>query len=254
MVVAFYGSTGGGALGVLGEQSPQEAAERLQEAADPFEEASGRDVLPAFELITTVALGSPGKDGLWSSRLDVDEVQRWLDAARDAEMLVMLDFQPGRADFLDQVKRYEKFLLQPEVGVALDPEWVLEPGQRPLKQVGRTDADTINEVSAYLSKLTVENNLPEKLFVIHQFRSSMIQNREDVIDRPGLATMVHIDGFGNQQIKKEVYDVLAFKDGAERRNGQIHNGFKLFYDEDTNMMTPDEAMDLDPRPELISYQ
>ena len=40
-------------------------------------------------------------------------------------MLLVLDFQPGATPFLNQVKAYEKFLLQPEVGVALDPEWKL---------------------------------------------------------------------------------------------------------------------------------
>ena len=112
-VVMYYGTAGTGALGVLGETSPQKAADRLEKAAAPFGKAAGTPVLPAFELITTVASGSAGKDGDYSDELDGDSVQEYVDAAREHDMLVVLDFQPGRADFLDQVRQYEEYLLSP---------------------------------------------------------------------------------------------------------------------------------------------
>ncbi len=249
-----YGTAETDALGVLGEVPPEQAGAELSKRAAPFEAASGRPVLPAFELITTVAQAKAGKDGSYSYGIPMEEIQNYLDAARKAKMLLVLDFQPGREDFLTQVKRYEKFLLEPEVGIALDPEWVLKPGQRPTRQVGTTNAADINKVSAYLAGLVKDNNLPEKLFIVHQFQVRMIPDRASMLDRPGLATVIHIDGFGNQQLKKETYGILSAKDGAQRPNGQLHNGFKLFIDEDTNMMTPKEAMALVPQPELITYQ
>ncbi len=247
-VVAYYGTARTAALGVLGEGTPAQAATRLEKAAAPFGPASGTTVLPAFELVTTVAEAGPGKEGQYTSYLDPGDVQRYLLEARRRKMLLLLDFQPGRADFLDQVKRYERFLLQPEVGVALDPEWKLYGNQRHLRQIGTTDATQINRVSSYLANLTLKNRLPEKLFVIHQFKVFMIRDRDKVVDRPGLATVLHVDGFGTQGEKKETYGILA------SRNGQFVNGFKLFYDEDTDLMTPAEAMALRPRPMLISYQ
>lgn len=253
-VVAFYGTAVTARLGVLGEGPPEQAAARLEEAAAPFEAPGGRPVLPAFELITTIAQASPGDDGDYSSGVTDADVQRYLDVARAKGMLLLLDFQPGRASFLDQVKRYEKFLLQPEVGIALDPEWVLQPGQLPGRQIGKTDAATINAVSQYLSDLTVANDLPEKLFVVHQFKTFMIPDRDLVVDRPMLATVLHVDGFGPQGSKRETYDVLSLKQGAARPGGEIHNGFKLFYDEDTDLMTPAQTMALTPRPELVTYQ
>ena len=42
-------------------------------------------------------------------------------------MYVVLDLQPGRANFLDQAKLYEPLLRLPHVGLALDPEWRLGP-------------------------------------------------------------------------------------------------------------------------------
>ena len=248
MVVADYGSAIR-ALGVLGEGSPDAAAKKLEKAAAKFEKPSGRKVLPAFEFIATVASASAGKDGKFSSYVPEADIERYLAAARANKMVMILDIQPGRNDWMTQVRRFEKYLVQPDVGLALDPEWKLKPNERHLKQIGSTTAAEVNEVSAYLSDLTVRNNLPEKLFVVHQFRSTMIKKRETLVDRPGLATTIHIDGFGTQSVKKEVFAVLA-----PRKTPPLHVAFKLFLDEDTDMMTPAEAMALRPRPELITYQ
>jgi hypothetical protein len=247
-VVAHYGTAGTGALGVLGEGSPDQAGRRLLAAAAPYARASGRQVLPAFELIVSIAQRSPGADGSYSSYVPDAEVARYLAAARRVHALVVLDLQPGRADFLVQARHFEKFLRQPDVGLALDPEWKLTATQRPLRQIGSTRAAGINAVSSYLANLTVRNRLPEKLFVVHQFRAFQIPDRDRVVDRPGLATVIHLDGFGTQRVKREVYAALAV------RGGPLHNGLKLFLDEDTRMFTPAQAMAFRPRPELITYQ
>ncbi|MCU1692461.1 MAG: hypothetical protein JWM64_1552 [Frankiales bacterium] len=248
VVVAYYGTAGTGALGVLGETGPEVAARRTLQAAIPFQPAAGKPVLPAFELITTVAAARPGPDGLYSTRLPVAEVMRYVEVARKNKMLVILDFQPGRAEFLDQVEQYEQALLQPEVGVALDPEWKLTADQRPLRQIGSSGATPINNVSSYLANLTLKNRLPEKIFMIHQFKSYQLPDRDRIVDRPGLATVLHVDGFGSQGSKKETYGIL------HSRTPQFVNAFKLFYDEDTDLMTPAEAMALVPQPQLITYQ
>ncbi len=248
LVVAYYGTAGTGALGVLGETGPEVAARRTLQAAIPFQPASGRPVLPAFELITTVAAARPGPDGLYSTSLPLEEVLRYAEVAARNKMLVILDFQPGRATFLEQVQRYEQALLLPNVGVALDPEWKLTATQRPLRQIGTSTAKPLNDVSSYLANLTLKNRLPEKIFMVHQFKTYQLPDREKIVDRPGLALVLHVDGFGAQGSKKETYGILASRDG------QFVNGFKLFYDEDTNLMTPAEAMAVTPRPELITYQ
>ena len=253
LVVMHYGTAATSALGVLGEGTPDEAAARLEDAAAPYEAVSGRPVLPAFELITTIAQAGPGADGDYSAFVSEQDVQRYLDAARERKMLLVLDFQPGSANVLAQVQRYERFLLEPDVGVALDPEWVLQPGQRPGRQVGQMDAATVNGVSQYLSDLTVTNGLPEKIFMVHQFQVRMLPDRAEIVTRPGLELVFHMDGFGTQRVKREVYDILSIKDGLAP-GGTAHNGLKLFLDEDPDLMTPAEAMALLPRPELITYQ
>ena len=103
-----------------------------------------------------------------------DEIQPWLDAARAAGAYLLLDLQPGRTDFLTDARRYEELLREPDVGLALDPEWRLGPDQRHLEQVGSVDASEVNAVSAWLAGIVREEGLPQKLFVLHQFQLRMV--------------------------------------------------------------------------------
>src|SRR3954447_16184877 len=120
--------------------------------------------------------------------------------------------------------------------------------QVPVRAIGSATAAEINAVSAYLQDLVASNNLPQKAFVIHQFTTTMLPDRQRIVARPGLATIFHADGFGTQQLKKGVYRQLALP-GLPFRIG-----FKLFFAEDTDTMTPTEAMALRPQPDLITYQ
>jgi hypothetical protein len=95
MVVMAYGTADTPVLGVLGEAPPAEAARRLEQLSQTWAEAAGKPVRPAFELITSVAQRAPGPDGRYSTGLTHAQVQRYLDAARQAKMLLVLDFQPG---------------------------------------------------------------------------------------------------------------------------------------------------------------
>lgn len=245
-VVAYYGNAESTALGVLGEVPPEEAAARVEQAAAPFDRPD-RPVLPAMELIVTVAQASPGADGDHSSTTPMDLVRRWHGAAREAGMLLILDFQPGRSDFLPQVQQFEGLVREPDVGVALDSEWHMGPDEVPGQVIGSVDAAQVNEVSAWLADIVAEEDLPEKVFLLHQFTESMITNRDQVVDRPGLATVFHIDGFGGQEIKIRKYAAL-------QADPPFHNALKLFYDEDIDMFTPDQVLGIDPDIDLVTYQ
>ena len=245
-VIAFYGNSQSAALGVLGETSPQEAAPRLAAAAAPFA-TPDRPVLGAYELIVSVVQGSPGADGNFTAPTAPEQIQAWLDAARANGLLLILDVQPGRASFVDVVKQYEPFLRQPDVSLALDPEWRMGPDEIPGQTIGSVDVAEVNEVSAWLADIVKQGNLPQKLFVIHQFTTSMIVDRPALADRPGLATVIHIDGFGTQAQKVQKYQAL-------RVNPPFHNGFKLFYDEDTDLFTPAEVLAFPNPPDLVTYQ
>jgi hypothetical protein len=245
-VVAYYGTAGNARLGVLGEAPPEKILPRLLATAQKFR-TKDRTIQPAFELIASVAQASPGRDGNYSAMIDMADIQRYVDTARRHKILVILDLQPGRGDFLPQARRLERFLVQPHVGLALDPEWRMPPGTVPARTIGHVDAAEVNRVSAYVAGLVDRHRLPEKLFVLHQFRASMMPDIAKIRKRHGLAMVQHIDGFGTRSQKDDTFAWL-------RRPQQFHIGYKLFYDEDVNRYAPAEVLRFKPTPELVSYQ
>ncbi len=245
-VVAYYGTAGNAALGVLGEDTPEKILPRLRRAAKGFGTAD-RKVQPAYELIASVAQASPGADGDYSQMIEMGQIRRYVDAARRQKVLVVLDLQPGRGDFLTQAKQLEPFLREPHVGLALDPEWRMPKGKVPGRTIGRVSAAEVNEVSAYLAGLVERHDLPEKLFILHQFRASMLPDVTKVVRRPGLATVQHVDGFGTRSEKDATWARL-------RRPQQFHMGYKLFYDEDVRRYAPSDVLKFKPVPEYVSYQ
>src|SRR5207253_636578 len=145
----------------------------------------GRPVMPALELIATLVTAAPGDDGRYRYRQSDEVIDRYLAAARRAQALLILDIQPGRARFIDEVRAYRRYLSQPDVGLALDPEWSMRPRQVPGEVIGSTDAAVINQVSAYLAKLVSEDDLPQKLLIVHQFTPGMIEHKRLLAKRDG---------------------------------------------------------------------
>ncbi|MDP3891406.1 hypothetical protein [Nocardioides sp.] len=245
-LVAYYGTAGTGALGVLGETSPDVMQRRVTRAARPFARP-GQPLQVVYELIVTIADRGPGPDGDFSHDIDRDAVRRYIAAAERHDALLLLDIQPGRSDFLDAAKRWEWALRHPNVGLALDPEWRMGRREVPGTVIGSVGAAEVNRVSAWLSELAVAHDLPEKLFVLHQFRTAMIDNIDRIRQRPRLALVQHVDGFGTRAQKRATYGVVA-------RPQQFTMGFKLFYDEDVNRMGPREVHRLRPPVRFISFQ
>ena len=249
-MIAAYGTPGVPSLGILGEQGLEETLTRVQEMAADYDDLAEEPIVPAFELITTLASSDPGGDGDYSSELGVEGLREWVDAAGEAGVYVVLDLQPGTTDFLTQAERYEELLTAPHVGLALDAEWRLLPGQKHLAQIGSVTAAEVNEVSTWLADLTAEHSLPQKVLILHQFNLSMISDRQDVdTSRPELAITLHADGHGTHEDKLATWRALQ-----QGLPGGIRMAWKNFIDEDTPMFTPEETYDLEPRPWFVSYQ
>ena len=248
-MVAAYGHPSTGGLGVLGEQGPEAAVERLRSMAEGYN-ADGSAVLLAFEIIATVASASAGADGDYSRVTDHELIRPWIETAAANDVYVVLDLQPGRTDFLSQAKLYEEFLRLPHVGLALDPEWRLKPDQVHLRQVGTVDAAEINQVVDWLAGIVREEALPQKLLIVHQFRFSMITNREQIETPPELAVLIHMDGQGSLGAKYNTWNSLTGLPDADR----FWWGWKNFYDEDSPVATPDQVLDLSPNTAFVSFQ
>ena len=245
-IVAYYGAPQNDELGALGIGTPAQAGRRLLRQMRPYRRG-GRHLLPAMELIAVVAAGSAQRDGSYSYKQSDAIVERYLKAARRIKALLILDIQPGHADFVELTKHFEKFLREPDVALALDPEWHT-PGAVPGSVIGSTDARTVNEVSAYLAGLVKQYRLPDKMLLVHQFTDSMIQGKQHLRHRPGVPLVLNVDGFGNQAVK-----IAKYYDFTHPRT-RSRSGFKLFYKEDTNTMTPAQVLKLRPRPDVVIYE
>jgi hypothetical protein len=246
-IVAFYGAPQDEQLGTLGIGTPAQAGRRLLRQARPYERKT-RPVLPAMELIATIANRDPGLDGLYISRQEPEVIDRYLRAARRIDALLILDIQPGRAGFVSEMRRLRKWLREPDVGLALDPEWHVGEGEVPGQVIGSVDAGIVDQVSRELAGIVRERRLPEKLLLVHQFTDDMIRNKARLQRHEGVALTINVDGFGDRPNKISKYD--AFTDEAVRFN----DGFKLFYEEDTNLMQPRQVLALGPPPDVVVYE
>ncbi|HEU4898915.1 MAG TPA: hypothetical protein VFX88_15335, partial [Actinomycetota bacterium] len=126
-VVGFYGMQN---LDVLGAGPPDVVARRLLKVARPYA-TPGHPVMPMFELIATVAHPFPTPSGLYRTHQEDAIVRSFLKAVRGIDGILVLDVQPGRDDFVRALRHWEPYLRQPDVGVALDPEFAMGPGQVP---------------------------------------------------------------------------------------------------------------------------
>lgn len=250
-LVALYGHPSGGALGVMGEQPAPEAVAKVKELTDHY---AGIDpqttTVPAFEIIATVASADPGPDGNYSNEGNIEELGPWVDEIGKAGGYAVLDLQPGSANFFDQAKQFEELLKLPHVGLALDPEWRINPGEKPMERVGSVEAAEINSTAEWLAGLVRDNNLPQKPFVVHQFQWQMVRGREQLnTTAPELAWILHADGHGPARDKFATWEMVQ-----QDLQVEFTMAWKNFVDEDTPMFTPEQTMDIYPRPGFISYQ
>lgn len=245
-LVAYYGTAQTGALGVLGETEPDEMHQQVRRAARPFRHR-GNQVQVVYELIVTIADRGAGADGDYSHDIARAEVVRYVAAAQRNGALLLLDLQPGRSGFLPVAQRWAWALRHPWVGLALDPEWRVGPRQVPASVIGSVTAAEVNRVSAWLDRLTRRAGLPEKLFVLHQFRTTMLPDIHRIVDRPRLAMVQHADGFGTRGEKLATYRAIA-------RPEQFTMGMKLFYDEDVRRFTARDVHRIRPAVRFVSYQ
>lgn len=252
-LVGFAGNPGSPALGRLGVGSLATKGREITQLGRSYARGRSPQVLPMFELIASVVHRGAGKDGMYRSRVDDATIARYLAAARRAKGLLLLDIQPGRADFLPETRAYERWLAEPDVGVALDPEWAIEAGQTPGESYGRTTGSELDVVATYLAGIVAKHQLPEKVMVFHQVAPSIVRDVNRLHQHKGVFLVRSVDGIGSPGAKRGTWTRLVAGSPAF-----LHTGFKLFYVEDRDtggrLMTPAEVLALRPRPDYVMYE
>jgi hypothetical protein len=249
-LVGYSGAPGSVAFGRLGVGDLDDRVREIERRARAYDD--DREVLPVLELITVIANASPGPDGDYNSQVADATIRRYLAAARRHRALLLLDIQPGRADFLPVVKSLRRWLEQPDVGLALDPEWAVGPGQVPGNVYGRSTGNELDSVARYLDDLVQEKGLPQKVMVFHQVAASVVRSQDDIRERPGVVVIKSVDGIGSREMKTKTWRVLV-----RDLPPAVHSGFKLFFMEDRRhgpLMTPQQVLKLRPKPEYVLYE
>lgn len=253
-IVAYYGNPLSKRMGALGEFPKDEMLRRLKgetaawQAADP-----ATPVQPALHLIAVVAQGAPGKDGKYRMIMPdkiISQVHGW---AKEAGALLFIDIQTGHDDLRAVLPRFEWILKNPDVHLGIDPEFnLIKSGKKPGTKIGTYDAADINYASAYLKDLVKKNNLPPKVFTVHRFTKGGVTNSKDIILRPEVQIVMHMDGWGAPWLKRDSYKDYIVAEPVQ------YTGFKLFYHNDTKkgdpLLKPLDVLKLNPKPLYIQYQ
>lgn len=251
-VVAYYGNPLVPQMGILGEHPPDEVVRRLRVQADAYQRLSpDRTVVPAIHFIYAVAQDKAGSEGIYLGRMDDALVGEWVRLTREQGMLLFLDIQFGKSTIDREFPHVEPFLRESHVHLALDPEFAWGPNEFPLIDIGRIDGAVVNRAQELLEKLVVENRLPNKILVVHQFRPDMLTNKAAIRPNEWVETVIDADGFGRPGLKLDQWNRVIRDDNVQRA------GIKLFYKQDAangGLMSEGEVMALTPTPLVIIYQ
>jgi hypothetical protein len=252
-VLCYYGNPNSSRMGVLGEYPKDEMLTRLDREVAKWNQADpAHPVMPCLHMVAVVAQGEAGTSGHYRSIMrdtTVKEVYSW---ARSRNGIFIVDIQVGTDDIRNILPRFEWILKNPDVHLAVDPEFYMRDGVVPGRKIGTMHAADINYVTEYLAKLTRDNNLPPKMLVIHRFTRNMVTNTPSIVLRPEVQIVMDMDGWGAPWLKRDSYRDYVVREPVE------YTGFKLFYHNDTKsgepLMTPADLLKLHPTPLYIQYQ
>lgn len=248
-VVAYYGNPLSRRMGILGEIDPDSMLARLQRQADAYARAdSTTPVMPALELIVTVAQGTAGRDSMYRARMPDSLIERVASWAEQRGYLLILDVQVGRSSVRRELEPLIKYLARPTVHLALDPEFAMLPGRVPGRVIGTLDASQVNVAADTLAALVSAYHLPPKMLIVHRFTRPMLTNHERIHLDPRVQVVIDMDGFGAPVLKRSSYLHYVFDHPVQ------FAGFKVFYKNDRPMLTPEQVVRLVPIPLFVMYQ
>lgn len=249
-IVAFYGNPLSKRMGILGQIDPDSMLRKLQETATEWAKADpDRKVIPALHLIAVVAQGYPGPAKKYRLQMPDSIVERVAGWAEERGWILFLDIQPGLSTVEDEIPHLIKYLKRPYVHLSLDPEFAMKDGKRPgTDWMGRMDASEVNHAIDVLAKIVEENDLPPKVLVVHRFTRNMLTNASKIRLDPRVQVVIDMDGYGPPGAKMGAYRWFVVRHPVQ------YTGWKLFYKNDKPMMTPQQVLEVYPKPMYIQYQ
>ncbi len=243
-LIAFYGSPWGRALGIMGNYPRKQMTEYIWGLVAQYQPLSSKHSMCAYNMVTTVANQNPPE---YRHVVDEATLEVWIASAEIYECAVILDIQPGRMPIQEEFNRISRFLFNPHVHMAIDPEFDMNDEQIPGIQVGQTPAEDVNWVQGELQKISNQIGV-NKVLMLHQFKPSMLPDKEKYIDYPGVEIVIDSDGTFNTDVKIKNYFTYMNEPGID------YGGIKHFFVYDDYLMTPEQTMDFPVNPSIVIYQ
>lgn len=248
-IVAYYGTPMSELMGILGESEPEVMMEQLIEQTQAYSDADPeRPAVPMIEFIASIAQRDPGPEGLYVGQTDPEVIEEYVRLAEENDALLMLDVQLGRATIMDEIAILEDFLKEPHVHLAIDTEYSIDEGQVPGVDLGTVDGAEIQEAVEYLDEMVERESIPDKLLMIHQFDGGIVTSKDLIEPTANVQVALHADGFGTPEAKFSKYGSLVRDEPIQ------YGGFKVFYQQDTPVLEPEQVLALDPAPAIVTYQ
>jgi hypothetical protein len=248
-IIVYYGTPLAGQLGILGTLPPEEAARQVAEHARTYDSLNGDlGAVGALDVIYSLAQGEPTNNGMYIRHLEDEHVARYLQIAEEHDLQLFLDLQIGRARILDEVRNIERFLRNPRVHVAIDPEYAVGPDGVPIATPGRISGDEINEVQTYLREFVAQHNLPGKILVVHQYMDDTIVDPDRVQAMQAVDFVLNMDAFGEVKEKIKKYSHFSAQPHSK------HDAFNVFFVHDQYVLSEEEITRLSPMPRIVFYQ
>lgn len=198
------------------------------------------------------------------------DMQAYVTYCQQHNLLLFFDVQLGTEPVKDAVMNHLLPYLQkyPFAELALDTEFHFPDNPQGYADaagypccLGWMDASEINWASDELAQISMQNQLPRKVLIVHQWNPAVLPDKQNIHPNPNVSLVLQSDGFGGYDNKLGDYQVFVQQDLLE------YGGYKLFfhycdggcsYDIDPNGVaqpqTPQQVMQIFPQPLFISYQ
>src|SRR4029079_7424818 len=248
LLVTCYGNPWSGRRGILGRLDDAALVEGLKKQAAAYAAVTDKRVIPAYELVAIIGQPQPGKDGMYRRRESYTVIDRMLRAARAAGFKLILDVQTGHSTVLAELSYLSRYLQEPDVYVALDPEFSMGDGGIPGTRIGTMRADEVNDAIDILEYVQERYRLPPQGTMVHQFTMAMLPDKDRIWTSPSIDVVLVADGFGGAALKRHTYSMVL------KQHALAYSGFKLFYIQDTDLLQPSQVLALTPAPSVVIYQ
>ena len=205
-IIAFYGNPLSRRMGILGELAPEAMLRTLDAEVAAWNRIDpAHPVQPALHVIVLVADGVPGTSGKYRTRHDSAMIEKVYGWAKSRGALMFVDLQVGQSTLQAELPWIEKFLIRPDVHLAIDPEFSMKNGGVPGRRIGTYDAADVNYASRFLAGLVDKYKLPPKVLIVHRFTPGGVTNTRKIALDPRVQIVMHMDGFGPAWMKRDTY-------------------------------------------------